>query len=68
MAVHQCAQFCNDPCLSHERAVWQIVKYLSQTADGGVCYYPNPDLGIQCYIDANFAGGWSKADANNPEN
>eukprot|EP00957_Ditylum_brightwellii_P129511 9878996-Ditylum_brightwellii.AAC.1 len=47
MAVHQCARFCNDPRLSRERAVWRIVKYLSQTAD---------------------RGGWSKANADNPEN
>eukprot|EP00957_Ditylum_brightwellii_P127540 9725877-Ditylum_brightwellii.AAC.1 len=23
---------------------------------------------MQCYADANFAGGWNKADADNPEN
>eukprot|EP00957_Ditylum_brightwellii_P117330 8948690-Ditylum_brightwellii.AAC.1 len=68
MAVHQCSRFCNDPRLSHECTVWQMVKYLSQTSDRGVCYHLNPDLGIQCYVDANFAGGWSKADADNPEN
>eukprot|EP00957_Ditylum_brightwellii_P038881 2938343-Ditylum_brightwellii.AAC.1 len=63
MALHQCARFCNDPKLSREWAVRQIVKYLSQTSDRGIIYHPDPKLGIQCYVDADFSGGWSKADA-----
>eukprot|EP00957_Ditylum_brightwellii_P037432 2831682-Ditylum_brightwellii.AAC.1 len=53
---------------SHERAVWQIVKYLSVTLDCGIVYNPDPSLGIQCYVDANFAGSWAKADTDNSEN
>eukprot|EP00957_Ditylum_brightwellii_P202772 15331766-Ditylum_brightwellii.AAC.1 len=34
----------------------------------GILYKLDPSLGIQCYVDADFAGIWSKADANNPEN
>ena len=30
-AVHQCARFCNNPKLSHERAVKRIVQYLLST-------------------------------------
>jgi len=41
MAVHQCARFCNDPKLSHERAVQRIVRYLIQTKDKG----------MQCKVD-----------------
>eukprot|EP00957_Ditylum_brightwellii_P190721 14519508-Ditylum_brightwellii.AAC.1 len=54
--------------LSHKRALRRIVKYLSTTADRGVVYDPNPNLGIQCFVDAYFAGSWSKADADNTEN
>eukprot|EP00957_Ditylum_brightwellii_P179433 13669163-Ditylum_brightwellii.AAC.1 len=68
MATHQCAQFCNNPKLSHERAVRQIMKYLSVTSDRGFIYKTDPSLGIQCYVDADFASGWNKADAENPEN
>eukprot|EP00957_Ditylum_brightwellii_P061553 4671249-Ditylum_brightwellii.AAC.1 len=68
MTVHQCARFYNDPKLSHERAVRQIAKYLNVTSDRGLVYKPDPSLGIQCYVDADFAGSWNKADADNPEN
>eukprot|EP00957_Ditylum_brightwellii_P188383 14341353-Ditylum_brightwellii.AAC.1 len=68
MGVHQCARFTNQPTLSHERALRRIIKYLSTTADRRIVYDPNPDLGIQCYVDADFAGSLSKADADKPEN
>ena len=68
MAVHQCARFCNDPRLAHERAVIKIGKYLLATKDKGIKFTPNSSKGIECYADADFAGAWDKADANNPEN
>eukprot|EP00957_Ditylum_brightwellii_P161531 12299136-Ditylum_brightwellii.AAC.1 len=66
MAVHQCARFINDPKLLHEHAVRQIVKYFSVNLDKGIIYRLDLSLGIQCYVDADFTGSWSKADANNP--
>eukprot|EP00957_Ditylum_brightwellii_P007807 590725-Ditylum_brightwellii.AAC.1 len=33
-----------------------------------VLYNPDPSFGIQWYIDADFAGSWAKAGAENPEN
>eukprot|EP00957_Ditylum_brightwellii_P148385 11297202-Ditylum_brightwellii.AAC.1 len=68
MGVHQCARFTNQPMLSNEKALRRVVKYLSTTANRGIVYDPNPDLRIQCYVHADFAGSWSKADADNPEN
>eukprot|EP00957_Ditylum_brightwellii_P016682 1254381-Ditylum_brightwellii.AAC.1 len=68
MPVHQCARFCNDPKLFHERAVISIAKYLSVTSNRGLIYKPIASLGIQCYVGADFAGSWNKADADNPEN
>eukprot|EP00957_Ditylum_brightwellii_P026156 1978734-Ditylum_brightwellii.AAC.1 len=68
MGVHQCARFTNQPMLSHECALQQIVKYLSTTGHRGIVYYPDPNLGIQRYVEADCAGSWSKADADNPKN
>eukprot|EP00957_Ditylum_brightwellii_P056241 4263216-Ditylum_brightwellii.AAC.1 len=68
MATHQCMQFCNNPKVLHERAVRQIFKYLRATSERGLNYKPDPYLGIQCYVDADFADGWNMADAENPEN
>ena len=68
MAVHQCARFSAMPKLSHERAVKTIGRYLLGTKDRGVVYRPDKSKGIDCFVDADFAGGWSKADSQNPEN
>jgi hypothetical protein len=63
MAVHQAARFCIDPRLSHERAISRIGKYLIGTADKGVIFKPDKSKGLECYVDADFAGGWNKSDA-----
>lgn len=68
MAVHQCARFTNNPMLSHERAVTRICRYLLSSRDKGIAYRPDNTLGLQCYVDADFAGGWSQLDADNPDN
>ena len=68
MAVHQCVRFNNQPMLSHEQAIKRIAKYLKGTSDQGIVYNPDKTKVIECYVDADFAGGWSQADANNPEN
>lgn len=67
MAVHQCARFNSDPKLSHEKAVKRIVRYLLATADKEITYSPDPNRGLECYVDADFAGGWSTGDVMNPE-
>eukprot|EP00957_Ditylum_brightwellii_P057553 4363930-Ditylum_brightwellii.AAC.1 len=54
--------------LLHEQALRQIVKYLSTTSERGIIYDLDPSLGIQCYANAGFAGSWSNAGADNPEN
>ena len=68
MAVHQCARFCVDPKITHERAIMRIGKYLLGTKDRGMCFTPDITRGIECFVDADFAGSWDKDDANNPEN
>ena len=68
MIVHQCALFSNDPRITHERAVMRIGKYLLGTKDRSVKFIPDINRGIECYVDADFAGRWDKADIANPEN
>jgi histone deacetylase 1/2 len=67
MAVHQCARFNEDPKLSHERAVKRIGRYLKGTADKGIRYTPDPSKGLECFVDADFAGGWAQADSDNAD-
>lgn len=31
--------------------------------DRGIIYKPDTSRGLECYVDADFAGGWQKADA-----
>ena len=67
MATHQCARFNNDPKLSHERAVKKIVRYLLDTRDKGIIFKPDLSKGLECYVDADFAGGWKDGDHDAPE-
>jgi len=66
MATHQTARFCIDPRLSHEQAVVRIGKYLRGTADRGIIYNPVKSMGLECYVDADFAGGWNTLTATDP--
>ena len=66
-AVHQAARFCNDPKLIHERAIHRIGKYLKGTSDKGIIFRSDPSKGLECYVDADFAGGWNKDDPNNAD-
>ena len=68
MAIHQCARFNESPKLSHERAIIRICRYLLSDPTKGIIYKPNHLLGLQCYVDADFAGGWLQNDADNPQN
>ena len=61
--VHQCARFSIDPKRSHERAIIGIGRYLLTSRDRGIIYKPDTSKGLECYVDADFAGGWQKADA-----
>jgi hypothetical protein len=59
MATYQLAQFCRDPRLSHEQATTGLGRYLAHTKDRGIVYEPDKSMGIECYVDADFAGGWN---------
>jgi hypothetical protein len=68
MATHQCARFNNDPKLSHERALYRIVRYLVGTQDKGLTFKPDDSKGLECYVDADFSGNWTAVDSDDPEN
>ena len=68
MAVHQTARFCIDPKLSHEKAIKRLGRYLKHTRDEGIVYNPDTSKGLECYVDADFAGGWTQADSDDAEN
>ena len=67
MAVHKCSRFNTNPMLCHENAANYIARYLLSTQDKGIHYKPDRTKGLECYIDAEFAGGWSTGDYENPE-
>ena len=57
IAVYQCARFCACSKLCYERVIMRIGRYLLRTNDKGIVYHPNPIKGLECYVDADFAGG-----------
>jgi len=65
-AVHQVARFSNDPKRSHEKAVKRIIRYLVGTRDKGIPIDPTDDHFLQCYVDADFCGLWTKDTADDP--
>ena len=67
MENHQCARFNNDPHLSHEQAVKRIGRYLLDTRDKGMIYRPDITRGLECYVDADFVGGWKDGNPDSPE-
>ena len=62
MAVHQTARFCNNPMLSHEKAIKRLGRYLSNTRKEGIVYNPDKTKSLECYVDADFAGGMDQKD------
>jgi len=68
MAVHQCARYSICPMLTHERAIKRIGRYLLGTKDKGILFKPDIDKGMECFVDADFAGGWSKDSPEEPDN
>jgi hypothetical protein len=68
MEVHQTARFSNQPMLSHEKAIICIGRYLLDTCSHSIVYKPDTTKGLKCYVNADFASGWSQADSDNAEN
>ena len=68
MVVHQTARFSINPMRSHKLAIVRIGRYLVENPDRGIVYHIDKSKGLEVYVDANFAGGWSSADSDNADN
>ncbi len=68
MAVHQTARRSVNPMRSHKLAIIQIERYLCSNCEWGITYKFDRSKGVEVYVDADFAGGWSSADADNADN
>ena len=66
--VHQTARFCNNPKLHHEQAITRIGRYLLGRQEKGIKYKIDLSKGLECYADADFAGGWDQTDPHNASN
>ena len=65
-AVHSAARFSANPKLIHEQAVKRICRYLKGTKDQGIILKPDPNRGVDCYVDASFATEFSKERSSDP--
>ena len=71
-AVHQCARFCNNPKLVHEKAVRRIVQYLKGTKREdnkgyqGLILKIDESKSVEVNVDASFAGEWNKTWSEDP--
>ena len=68
MALHQTARFRNNSMLSHERSIKKLGRYLYHSKKEDIVYTSDISKGLECYVDADFAGGWSQSDANDADN
>jgi hypothetical protein len=68
MAMHQTARFSVNLMRLHESAIMSIGRYLCNNCEWGIIYKVDKSKGIEVYFDADFAGGWSSADADNADN
>jgi hypothetical protein len=65
-AVHQVARFSHCPKKSHAQAVKRIIRYLIGTRDQGITLEPDLTKGLDCWVDADFAGLWGYEDDQDP--
>ena len=56
--THQCARFAERPKECHAKAIRWLARYLKGTKDRGLIIKPQPNKGIEVYVDADFSGNW----------
>ena len=44
----------------------RIFKYLKVTKENGLIMYPRNDKGLECFVDADFVGGFSTNESDDP--
>jgi len=65
-AVSQCARYIHKTRRSHEIALLRIGQYLRGTINEGLIMSTNNELGIDCFVDADFAGMWGAEHPQDP--
>jgi len=66
-AINQCARFSHDPRETHATALKRIGCYLKATRDRGIIWQKGTDIPtLDCWVDADFAGLYSKEDHDDP--
>jgi hypothetical protein len=67
-AVHQCSRFSANPRKPHGSAIKRIVAYLIETRNQGMVVrkFAKKDNLLHCWVDADYAGLYSKEDPHDP--
>ena len=64
--MHSADRFSSNPKALHNKGIERIIKYLKGTKENGFIMYPINDKGLECFVDADFAGGWSTNECDDP--
>eukprot|EP00978_Attheya_sp_CCMP212_P021713 scaffold63791_cov41-Attheya_sp.AAC.1 len=59
-SIHQCSRFSIDPKESHAQAIKQIGRYLMANREKGIILKPNPEMGLEDWVNADFCGAWDR--------
>ena len=65
-AKHPVVIFSANPKASHDKGVKRIIKYLKGTKENELIMYLKNDKGLECFVDTDFAVGWSTNESENP--
>jgi hypothetical protein len=66
-AVNAASRFSHSPKVSHGRALIRIARYLKCTRTEGIIMKPTEGaMTFNCYVDADFAGGFGYEDSADP--
>jgi len=65
-AVSQVACFSHSHRKSHGQALKRVIHYLIETSNQGICFEPRPEQGLDCCVDADFAGLFGCKDDQDP--
>ena len=65
--MHSTARFSANTKASHNKGVKSIINYLKGTKKNRLIMYPINDKGLECFVDTDFAGGWSTNESDYPD-
>ena len=65
-AVHQFDWFSTDTKLPQNQAVKRVLNYLKGPSEQVLIMKTDLEKGIECYVDADFSGGWNQEEGKDP--